>query len=486
MLPAGKSQSAYHLKKVWFVLPDVAKEWRNEPMKTMKLGVMLLALLLAALAMIPMVSATEQNATGQTSSTWEYNTVPEHYLPPEYFKEAKPATPLPESEMINIVFSEKTIDSLNQVKQAGIIAIPASRLDVNPQFSESKIWQNRFVENSITPDEVVVLVRMPRSMYDRFLSTSKDGMISLPASYFSRYYKNLTDLDANVHPDGKAITISPSADPVLAEKTNVSVSVSEKRVVANSLSSIRGTQMRTAQGPNTSHNKWIFFDRRYADTLNYCIGQITPDSWSVSGNSDQYYAPQEREYYLNNRQDAIEIVVNYDHYSYWPNTRISLFPAIYDNYASTPTPLEDARYESEGPGIIALDPTTFPKAFGYHVQILNGKYYIAFEYMNNLTFTSTYVYNDQDNPSTTFSEFSGSSEFIQVTSPITDTFSAATTPVIDQWAYDATLGSWRKPADVWQRSSAVVDEIFTNIYWFVGGSNSDEYGTSSYMSSEWT
>lgn len=456
-------------------------------MQLRKWSVVLLVLLLAAMAIVPCVSADEQSLNEKnTINGREFTPPPEHHIPPEYFRDAKPATPLPESEMINIVFSEKTLDSFNRIKQAGIITIPVFPLNVNSQFTESRIWQNRFVESGIDPDDVVVLVRMPRSMYDRFLATSKDGMISLPASYFSRYYKNLADLDANVHPDGNAMTISPSVDPVLAEKTNVSVSVKERRVVTNPLKSARATTQRTPQGANTSHNKWIFFNRMYADTIDYTIGQITPDSWSVSGNNDRYYAPQEREYYLNERQDAIEIVVNYDHFSYWPTTRISLFPAIYDNYASNATPLEDARYESKGPGIMALDPETFPQAFGYHVQISNGKYYIAFEHMNNLTFTSTYVYNDQDNPSTTFTEFTGSSEFMQISSLITDNFSSATTPVIDQWAHDATLNSWRKPGDVWQYTSADVDEIFTNIYWFVGGSNFDEIGTSSYMSSAWT
>ena len=454
-------------------------------MNLRKWSVVLLALLLAAMAMVPMASAAEQNVTGQTNSTLKH-TEPEHYLPPEYFKDAKPATPLPESEMINIVFSEKTLDSFSQDDQAGIITIPTSHLNLHSQFTESKNWENRYVENGISHDDAVVLVRMPRSMYDRFLATSKDGMISLPASYFSRYYKNLADLDANIHPDGNAMTISPSADPVLAEKTNVSVTIKKKQVVSNPLTSQIVTPLRTPQGPNTWHNKWISFYRTYADTIDYTIGQITPDSWSVSGNNDRYYAPQEREYYLNSHQDAIEIVVNYDHYTHWPATNISLFPTIYDNHASDPTPLEDTRYESKGPGIIALDPATFPKAVGYHVQISNGKYYITFEYMNNLTFTSAYVYNDQDNPSTTFTDFTGSSEFLQISSPITDTFSASTTPVIDQWAHDATLGSWRKPMNVWQYTSADVDEIFTNLYWFIGGSNSDEIGTSSYMSSAWT
>ena len=81
-------------------------------------------------------------------------------------------------------------------------------------------------------------------------------------------------------------------------------------------------------------------------------------------------------------------------------------------------------------------------------------YYITFEDMYTLQFYSTYVYNDQDNPSTTFTEFSGSSEFRQISSPITDSFYAATTPVIDEWTHDATLNSWRKPTDVWQYETA--------------------------------
>lgn len=451
-----------------------------------KTVVVLLALLLAAMAMVPMVSATEQNAIGAKDSEWKYPGVPEHYLPPEYFKEAKPATALPESEMINLVFSEKTLNSFRKDDQAGIISIPVTRLTLNSQFTESKIWQNRYVENDIKPDDAVVLVRMPRSMYDRFITTSKEGMVMVPASYFARYYKNLEELDAKVQPDGNSVIITPSADPALAEKTNVSVTVQKQQDVASSLRLARSTLM-SAQGPNTSHHKWIFFSPMYDNTFDYCIGQITPDSWSVSGNNDKYYAPQEREYYLNDgRQDAIEIVVNYDHWSYWPNTVISLFPAIYDDHANEPTPLEDARYESKGPGIMLLDSSTFPKAFGYHVQILDGKYYTTFEFMNNLTFTSTYIYNDQDNPSTSFTEWSGSSEFRQITSPITDTFSAATTPIIDQWVYDASVDSWKKPDYVWQYASAVTDEIFTNIYWSHGGSNFDELLTSSYMSSAWT
>jgi len=102
--------------------------------------------------------------------------------------------------------------------------------------------------------------------------------------------------------------------------------------------------------------------------------------------------------------------------------------------------------------------------------------------MATLIWYDQYVYNDQDNPSTTFTEFAGSSEFHQMTSPITDTFDAETRP-IDEWAHDATLSSWRKPVDVWEYSSAITGENFVDIYWFRSGANSDNIGTVSYLSS---
>lgn len=65
-------------------------------------------------------------------------------------------------------------------------------------------------------------------------------------------------------------------------------SVKKKQVVTNPLTSARATSLMSPQGPNTWHNKWISFYRTYADTIDYTIGQITPDSWSVSGNNDKY------------------------------------------------------------------------------------------------------------------------------------------------------------------------------------------------------
>jgi hypothetical protein len=108
-------------------------------MSNMKLGVVLLTLLLAAMAFVPCVSAAELSISGQKSlGNKEFVPPPEHHIPPEYFKDSKPATPLPESEMINIILSEKTLEKFNQDKQVGIINIPISYLDLETQFTDSK------------------------------------------------------------------------------------------------------------------------------------------------------------------------------------------------------------------------------------------------------------------------------------------------------------------------------------------------------------
>lgn len=443
----------------------------------------LLALLLAGMVVVPIVGAEEQSLNEQNAlGKSEHIVSPEHHIPPEYFKDSQPATPLSESEMINIVLSEKTLDKFNQDDQTGIIEIPISYLDLNTKFTLSENNQNRFVENDIRDGDTIVLVRMPKVMYDRFVATSKNGIITLPASYFSRYYKNLADLESNIRQDGDAIAIGFSDDPVLAERSKVSASANMTQEIQGAERSGLKSLLKNAQAPDTWHSEWIFFNRIYeADSYDYLIGQITPESWSISGNNDDFWAPQEREYYLNSgRQDAIEIVVNYDKHTDVNNPKVTFFPAVYDNNSSAPIPLET--WENSGEEIMLLTPGTFPDSYGYHVQISNGKYYITFENMSSFEWYDQYVYNDQDNPSTTFTEIAGSSEFHQMTSPITDTFDAVTRP-IDEWAYDATLSSWRKPVDVWQYAYADTHPNFVDVYWFRSGANSDNLGTVSYLSS---
>lgn len=459
-------------------------------MQLRKIVIALLALLLAGTVIVPCVSADGQNVSEFRLSQADIGkNAPEHYIPPEYFKDAKPATPLPESEMINLVISEKTIEKSALDNEPGIINIPTAFLDLKGQFAESKEYSNRFIENDLNPEEGVVLVRMPKVMYDRFLATPDSSNLTLPASNFARYYTNLADLESHVKLEGNVLRVSPGEkDAKMIEKmTSLPAAIPTPMIMKSGNAGDGTDALLTPPGANTWHNEWIHFNRiNFLNTYDYCIGQITPNTWYVSGNNNQYYSPLEREYYLNDGKEAIEVVVNYDHYTQYPSGYVYLFPAIYDEHSAAPINL--SLWEDQGDGIIQLNSGTFPHAYGYHVQIYNGKYYIDFQDMNNLEWFDEYVYNDQDNPSTTFTRASGSVEFRQVSDPITDTFYAYTTPVVDEWAHEVPFlgsASWKKPSSVWSLNEQTPNENFVHISWAWGGANNQDLITNSYLWSGW-
>ena len=435
-------------------------------MKPMKPGVLLLALLLAAMAIVPVVSAGYTSTTSPVSGPVNGAVyVPDHVLPPEYFKDAKPAEPVPESRMITMVFSEKSLSRTGKNTKS-VIEIPSRYLDPDTGFTRTKDNPSRYIDPALNAGDPVVLVRMPRSMFDRFVDGSEGKSLVLPAQQFARHYANLADMEAHLKLNGASLEVYPGEnDSIGATAAQAGVRSGIPAVLPTP--PVTGlTASPSAVAATTVYGEWAFFNRKNTGTsYNYLIGQITPDYWYESGRNDHFYIPQEREIYLNNHQDAIEIVVNYQDNALTGGRGgiVTLFPAIYDNHAAYPTPITS--WESSGAGIITLPATTFPHAYGYHVQIYNGKYYITFEDMNTLAWYAQYVYNDQDNPSTTFTDIYGSSEYVQENSPISDQFVAWTYPVIDEWARESVTGTWRKPVDVWQNIGQSANVAFVHIAW---------------------
>jgi len=96
-------------------------------MELRKIGIVLLSLLLAAMAMVPLVSAAE-NLQPEDQKHDNVDAVAQlqqaHHIPQEYFKDAKPADPLPESDMITLILSEKTLETFGQDKTTGTIRLP--------------------------------------------------------------------------------------------------------------------------------------------------------------------------------------------------------------------------------------------------------------------------------------------------------------------------------------------------------------------------
>ena len=145
--------------------------------------------LLLFLCFITPAGATDIG-TDETNLVPRYN----HYIPPEYFANATPAIPLPESEMVTFVVSKAKLPQTVSSTPSGIVNIPISQLNQSGEFSISPNSAALSTAGSIGPDDPVILVRMPRDMYNRFVSESQNGVLSLPELYFTRNYDNLADL----------------------------------------------------------------------------------------------------------------------------------------------------------------------------------------------------------------------------------------------------------------------------------------------------
>lgn len=402
-----------------------------------KLSVVLLALSLAAIAMGPCVSAADPMENFQMSIQPIDDDLRNHHVMPDYYRDAKILEPLSESEMLTVVVSQKTLGISSSDKKPELVSVPPSMLDV--ESSDTEILDNPDIryEKSLDPVSGVVLIRMPKTLYHAFVVSSEEKNVELPTGSFCRFYDSLEDMNNHMQ----------------TKKGRLEFTTDDKRHIAAShvqtLPQVKETSAISKSSLKTLTDNWfverVNFKRINTGTsYDYCIGQIQPELAYFSGQQDQFYIPQEREYVLNN-QDTIEIVVNYDHLVY-PSGAVVLFPQIYDNGVMKNL----STYENQGAGIIPLDPSTFPHAYGYHVLLANSRFYIGFIDMDTTSWYPTYVYYDADNPSTSFTNLYGSSEYNQMTQPVHDQFVAWTNPVIDEWARELVTGTWRYPNQVWQ------------------------------------
>jgi hypothetical protein len=172
-------------------------------MKISGFRIILLTLVLVSFAIVPLACGEEQNNSVQaTINPCGVASAPEHCIPPEYFKDAKPATPLTESEMITIIISEQTYERFSPKDKPGITVIPVSYLDFSTNFTNSTSSPTWHYEKQMISGNSLAMIRMPCSMYDRFITTANGDNLELPASAYIRHYDNLADLHAHIEPDG--------------------------------------------------------------------------------------------------------------------------------------------------------------------------------------------------------------------------------------------------------------------------------------------
>jgi len=432
----------------------------------------MLALLLAAMALVPMVSAGEN-----TTNSGELGTVitPHHEISDDYLKDMKPAQWLPESKMITFVLSTKTVAKVDQKPKPNIINLPIEYLDSKSTFSSTKEAPSFFIENNLASDENIILVRMPQEMYQQFTKNAQDGKIALPANYFYRYYENLDDLKSRMKLEDDILEILPS-DTYPVEN---SLAKSNEPMKKSSFSALTGTtETQSITGRNSALDEILphfYIAREHAERIHtdynydYCIGQIKPVSWTLLGaGNDLFTIFQEREYKFNSGE-SIEIVVK--HWDRAGSGKLELFPTTWRSGAQFQIPTYD--YASY-PGSISIEENNLPFSYGYHVGFASGYYTINFENMDTFTWIGPYSVTSAPGTSS-FTDLWGSSEYKRVSVPTTNTFEA-TTVATDEWARITGDPYFQYAVNVWTQVSPEIDQFVS----VIADTNYGRYTTTSH------
>lgn len=380
-------------------------------------------------------------------------------IPRDYTNGAPIAKPLPESEMITILFSKDWINKYDLDPNPEIVSISISESELSNNFPLSKDFVNRQVDKGLNLDDEVIMLRMPLTLFDRLNVDEKGLNVTLPVSHFFRSFRNSGTIDAILNGTELA-EVADSDDSYSYENSEREGSLLNEPLIGWHYEWI--TLLR--------NNPWPYPEYH----INYLIGQTTPSIWTHVS-TDRWDIYQEREIYMRSGNDAIEITVNYnDNVEYG---RILLFPAFWDNGVQVPI----EQWESQGAGLIEIPPGSLPHSFGYHVQTGNSRYYVTFEDMNTLYWYPTYVYYDPD-PTYYFDELKGSSE-LWVETGFSGDIHAWTSPVRDEWNYDISRGQWLRPRTVWQIVEWTPEMDFVDIVVSWMGTNYDELATWSYCNS---
>ncbi|MFA4861047.1 hypothetical protein [Methanoregula sp.] len=428
-------------------------------MKLRNVTVVMLALLLAAMAMVPMVSAADSASDSNTQDPLGQTATEHHTISSDYMKDAKPAPWLSESEMMTTVISQKTLGKFGNSEKTDIITLPIEFLNAKTSFTVTKENPDISIEKDLTAStENIVLIRLPKEMYKQFVQNAHDGKISLPGPYFFRHYENLTDLNSHMKRDGDTLRILPSDKYPLQD--NPGVPNGEMIKPSSPMTQFTKSGAGLIPTKNSVWNgtlphlfgAWEKANRTYPTrNYDYCIGQIRPVSWTLLGaGNDQFELFQEREYKFNSNE-AIEIVVAHRDRS--GNGILELFPTTWRSGASVQLP--QSGYV-QFPGYVAININNLPHSFGYHVQFASGFYYIDFEDMETLDFIKRYIVTSAQGTSS-FTDLAGSSEYKRETDPTTNTFEATTT-ARDEWARKVNDADFQYATNVWTTIPPTIDQ----------------------------
>ncbi len=434
-------------------------------MKTRKFGTILLAFMLVMMAIIPIVSAIEPATNTLITDSAVSTDVQHHNIPYNYLENSQPAKFLPESKMTNIIISQKTLEKSGQNEKSALIKIPAEYLDLNSGFTKTTGSTSYYVEKGINSNDGIVLLRMPTQFYNTFIEESHGEDLTLPSTYFYRFYSNIDDLNSHMIKDNESVKITPSSQyPVAGLLDDGHNLITAQKTALNEVSASSSTSLSTdewallASSDYAEYLQWASATKKTSTNYKYCIGQIRPYSWLLSGSSsDLFKLFAEREYKFSNNE-AIEMVASFKDRN--SGGGIRLYPAYYRSGSGDPILPTQWYYYPEP---VVIDPNDIPHAYGYHVQLAYSGQYVQVNYEDMETFQWTDNFFVQAaTPISSFTQLDGSSEYTQTNAPSTGTFSELTSPVIDEWLID-TGNNWAKPIDVWNTPTPSAIRPYVNV-----------------------
>ncbi len=346
-------------------------------------------------------------------------------------KDLEPAEPLPESEIITIIFSERWLNENNRESDPDIINITILKIAFDSQFSVDQM--GRFIEIRLRDDEPVVVFRMPKEMFFSFNPNPDVIRLMFPKDQF-KYYKNFNSIN------GKDVFgfISPR------ENSYLNTESFSNEMVYNDVIYPQNCSWRAQFHP---------FDNR--TNITYTTGKIRPEVYSFDG--DRFIAYQEVENYYNN-DVVIEIVASYSSDSY-DGAPIKIFPVIYNedgDKAIFPWPTPSNPEHLEGAGCYLEAPyVLLPRNYEWYIKINLGQSLGLYQMWLHDPYNDQwfyYYYQDNHNPCTALLTSECSSE-LGLDDDGTAYMDARTSPVREEWCVQNNDGYFLHPDECFYQNA---------------------------------
>jgi hypothetical protein len=363
-------------------------------MKLRKPGIVLLALLLAAMAIMPCVSAADRP------------------MPLVDWSNVEPTQPLTEKDLITFVVSEKTLKAAYNQKDGNSIKLDQEYFQSDGGDNVISGISALNIQNNVNTNEPVAILTIPKSMYESLKQNSNENSVSVPRDMF-KVYASLNEFSKY------QTTLSNVA------RTDVG------KVYTNTTPTVIVPILPKTATTGYRYQKWDeFLSDNSGIQPALLTGKISPSTYQQSPSSVFIY--EEQEVHLNRLDsdgdgiDVIEIIAAYDVGSYGAPSGapagINLFPVFYNGDISS-NPIFT--------GYIHVP--SAPHSYNFYVNVGSGstlgKYDVWFEDTATGQWLASYTYQDNNSPSSYIRSPRVSSE-LTILPGASGSFNAQTTPII--------------------------------------------------------